>query len=397
MGSPGQNPDCSSTVESALETSGLTSCSIRLWAIDRKDLRWSSGHAAVCLMADLLTAGGGQLVQETPGGLMAQFDRSERALTAARRLQRALYTFTEGRETNAFGASIVIYRPEDQVRPHLGLAVPDLLWSDFAAPGQILISGSAHEILQVIPGLQFHAVSLDSNSSPAYHELLWIDPEVLAAWRERVMTAARLVPVLHQNQELEASPAEVGAGPTISPATALANPDGSQFGSSIPDGPGKERRWVAGGAILALLVITLGVVLYMRSGKTNATAAQQELKGKATVQQPPASVNGPATPGGAPQGEGAGAAEGAKPESGEVPVQAKPHKPTREAQTAVAEYDGFTPKQIPQLVRKAEEDAGAGNYEAARREYEIVLKLQPGNISAKEGLQKLSLKINERR
>jgi hypothetical protein len=62
----------------------------------------------------------------------------------------------------------------------------------------------------------------------------------------------------------------------------------------------------------------------------------------------------------------------------------------------VAEYEGFTVKQVPQLIRRADADAGAGNYDAAKHEYEIVLHMQPNNTAAKEGLQKLSLKVSER-
>jgi hypothetical protein len=49
-----------------------------------------------------------------------------------------------------------------------------------------------------------------------------------------------------------------------------------------------------------------------------------------------------------------------------------------------------------QLVRRAGEDA-EGNYDAAKREYEIVLKLQSGNTPAKGSLRKLGLKVVERR
>jgi hypothetical protein len=76
--------------------------------------------------------------------------------------------------------------------------------------------------------------------------------------------------------------------------------------------------------------------------------------------------------------------------SAEPPAQAKPHRAAHEAKTGVAEYEGFTAKQVPQLLRRADRDAGAGRYEAAKREYEIVLKFEPGNMGAKDGLHKLS-------
>jgi hypothetical protein len=49
--------------------------------------------------------------------------------------------------------------------------------------------------------------------------------------------------------------------------------------------------------------------------------------------------------------------------------------------TVLRNMEAFTVKQVPQLVRRADEDVGAGNYDAAKRECEIVLKLQSGNTS----------------
>ncbi len=53
--------------------------------------------------------------------------------------------------------------------------------------------------------------------------------------------------------------------------------------------------------------------------------------------------------------------------------------------------DGMTQRDIPDLLRMARTDAGGGKYEKARREYTIVLKLQPSNTDAKEGLRRLDI------
>jgi hypothetical protein len=57
-------------------------------------------------------------------------------------------------------------------------------------------------------------------------------------------------------------------------------------------------------------------------------------------------------------------------------------------------HDDIAYRPHAQLVRRAGEDA-EGNYDAAKREYEIVLKLQSGNTPAKGSLRKLGLKISE--
>ncbi len=52
---------------------------------------------------------------------------------------------------------------------------------------------------------------------------------------------------------------------------------------------------------------------------------------------------------------------------------------------------GVSVKDIPMLLRMAQQDAGAGNYDKARTEYRKILRLQPNNQDAKDGLHKLDL------
>jgi hypothetical protein len=399
MGSPAHNPGTWSTGEPALDAGGLTSCIVRPWSIQLRDANWASGHAGICLMADVLTASGGQLVAESGPTLTAQFDRPERAVNAARRLQRALYAFAESPDAAGFAASIVIHKPEDQVRTRPALAVDELLWPDFAAPGQILVSGSAHEILQFVPGLQFRPVPLeDGSSSPVYQELLWIDPGALDAWRALVVAASQVVRPTDQARRSDVGVAEVEALAEDSPVETLEDQYGDEFEASISssDSPGKQKRLlIAGGMMLLALVAVLGLVLHMKSKISDRANVPQEPKIPIAV-QPTARGQESANPSTSSEKQRA-LTEKAKPEPAELPTPANPHRATREAETGVAGYEGFTVKQVPQLVRKAEKDAGAGNYDSAKREYEIVLKLQPGNTAAKEGLRKLSLKISERR
>src|SRR5271157_1545241 len=90
-------------------SSGLTELCIRVWSIDPELVTWTSGHAVICLIGDLLTASGGQLVPGSGQPLLARFDRQETAVGAARRLQKALYRFSENSETAGFAASIAVY------------------------------------------------------------------------------------------------------------------------------------------------------------------------------------------------------------------------------------------------------------------------------------------------
>lgn len=413
IGGTADNPKSWSTGEATPDAGGLTSCSVRPWLIPSRDVNWASRHAGICLMADVLTSSGGRLIDEPGATLTAQFDRTERAVNAARRLQRAMHSFAQHPDTAGFAASIVIHKPEDWARRGPASAVEDLLWSTFAAPGQILLSGSAHEILQLVPGFRFRPVPPEnSGSSVACQELLWTDSGTLDAWRAQVTAAAQIAQPLDHAGDLDVRAPEVKTPAEDFPLRA-AERYHDEPEPPLPRSRGlgrQERLWIAGGVAFVAVVAILGFLLRAKSNQTGVapqgpkvqvdvqppTPAQKAPEAsKPSQEKPPRTQNTPAQR----------AADLPKPpvrtQTGSVSQEPAspppvPHKAVREPETGVEEYEGFSSKQIPQLLRRADEDAGAGNYDRAQQEYEIVLKLQPGNGAAKEGLYKLGLKMNER-
>ena len=342
-------------------------------------------------MADLLTASGGQLVMEPGTTLAAQFDCPERALTAARRLQRALYAFTATPETAGFAATVVIHGPEDTFPQQPELSVPVLLWSEFSAAGQILVTARAHETLQLIPGVESREIGDSGGGSASlYREILWIDPESLKSWQARVAEASQPISSGEQDRKLDATApySEVISPEFPVPDVAEPHPESgmARYGR-------KKLLMIAGAVTLLAAVVILVAVFRSKSARPIPANGPQVVNQEQPAVAPQSGAQS------SPSATSAPAVTERKPvEDTKAPraTRSKPHSQQNETGGGLAQYEGFTARQIPQLLRRAEADAGAGNYDAAKREYQIILALQPGNAEAKEGLRKLNLKMGQR-
>jgi hypothetical protein len=410
---PALGPDASSP-------SASTHLAVRLWTANRTALTWSTESPLVYMVHDLVLASGG--VANPKLGLVATFDRALDALRAAKRIQWAVLEFAQVRPEQCAGAAIVIYQSSELSSGSLEQitqAASSVL--DQSKPPQIFVAANAGRQLQAIPGLQ-----LQKNAWPALaagefergvQELIWTTPQSYKRVQDLLKHASRKI--LPESQKALASEPTVDltvpSEPTPIPVQQtrpIRIDSTAKFEPGNLEGPPEPRieieteeveershasYWWWGFAVVGMAALAASIFLVVQPTKKselpeNTPAVQQVSPVRPEDNQPAKTEAVPTPQGNAETVQPAPSSieQPQVPAAQSLPAPATSERPSRPAANKkVIEYQGFSEKDIPFLLRIADSKAGEGDYSEAAREYEIVLRLDPNNAAAKQGLRKV--------
>lgn len=411
--------------ESAAESADFT---IRLWNPERPagagSLSWKTESVLVYMIADLVSASQGH-TDDSTSAMMAHFDSTGRALVAARRIQTAILEFVACRPGKPIAAAILIHQPATIAGGlSAGMAQGALR---LAEPGQILLSEEAATRLQDTPGVELRpvpALTTGGEGQSGLAELVWTSPDQIARLKASLSSgqnreeSAPMGATMIVNAPL-APAAQSGVGATgLTSQAATSNArftgdlavgrDASYQDIGDEEQPFLTRTRVILGVVAVVLVAALVWMFYPSrvtkppvvhvpenpvegNGGAITPTPQPNQPPSTTVQPPtiepakPVVVAKPVPPAKPP----------AEKHGKEKPPTAVPSTAPEEPQ-AVQSVEGMTAKDIPNLLQMARKDAGGGNYDKARREYRIVLQLQPSNTEAREGLRRLDVAQSDR-
>jgi hypothetical protein len=432
------NPDRSPGPRSTDQPADSTDIVVRLWGPERGPaLTWQTDSVLVYMIADLVGASRGRIAEGSPAILGAHFEGARQAIVAAKRIQTSILEFLACRPGERVGAAILIYRPRtSNLSGFSADSVQQALRQ--AKPGQILLAENISERLRDLPGVEFRAIpaltTVMGDRQTELTELVWATPEQIALLPAYVVdeseprtgdspaVGATVIvdsPLAHRGPTNEGTPPSAGTADFVfkdraetssrqvqSCASIPEDFHGSQ-GGSILEGLDEDRSLITRtrvifGLVALILAAALIAVFYrpthvsklpLPSLQERTGATESPDKGTAATPQPEAKTAKPESesdqPAVKPPAVAAKPQPPAKPSADNRAKNRKDTKATPEEPDLIEESGGLSQNDIPKLLDFANTDTGNGKYERARLEYRKVLKLQPNNQEAKDGLRKL--------
>ncbi len=194
-----------------------------------------------------------------------------------------------------------------------------------------------------------------------------------------------------------------GAATAVAPARTMSQPAMTQ---SIPAPPPSSNAWKYVAGVAALILAAAGYFVFARQQQPVSSATTQAAAPAVTAPattQPTSQVQQAAVPNPAPASPSTGPNHQA---AADTPVQEIPNNVLRKAErrqkirealkeraqeeSAQPATGGgmWTRDDIPDLLRKADAYSGKGEYGRAMATYKEVLRIDPSNTSARDGLQR---------
>jgi hypothetical protein len=359
-----------------------------------------SDSPVVSLTTDLIAASKGAPVTTRDGLLLTSFHAVLPAVSTARRLQWAIQGLSEGRDLRGVSIAVLIHYAHDLPVQTGETAVRDAL--EHASPGQILLTESIGKAFDDLPG--FPSKLLEKSG---LRELLWRAPENQStrSFDEQILT--QLLEQQGLQDDLPEEPERI-----VAPVA----------DETIDSGPRAQLPAVLamaktplgiGIASAVVLLVASWFIFHSTPPKPNPTESaptgaaapgNNSSQGTASRQTP----GGASAPGNPPAAADSGshpltAAERRvqrekdreeknknKPEPQKVaavtPTVVKPPEPPPEK--AGGRGCDLEPGEYGKELERAQNNYAHGHYDVAFRQFGEVVKCEPGNAQARDGLEK---------
>ena len=422
-------------LDQSLEATDLV---VRLWSPERSGrtafLSWNTESVLVYMIADLVSASHGRIAEELPTIMGAHFAGSRQAIIAAKRIQTSMLEFLACRPGERIGAAILLYRAKTSDSAGLSAATAQQALRQ-AKPGQILLAQNISQRLRDLPGIELRSVpalaTVTGDGQTEMTELVWTTPERVALFQDSFADEAEPqcseIPVVGATVIVH-SPLARGRQTNEAVPPAVVSTELEQWPESAGNSaelrldefaqrPFFTRTRLIVGVVAVFLVVALIAVLNRPASvsklpipvKQDLPVATEASEKQPVVKAEPEGTTAP------PESKIVKPEivmpENVKPRIVKPPIIKSAAKSSTGNQipdkasvdnrvkkdvleTPTSSYEesgGVSQKEIPTLLKMAQADAGAGNYDKARIEFRKILGLQPGNQDAKEGLHKLDL------
>lgn len=411
MGTAKQTRDSAQAASEKHPTTGSlpvqeTYLSVRLWSSNGAGgpvpLPLDSDSPVVSLTTDLIAASKGAPVTTRDGLLLTSFHAVLPAVSTARRLQWAIQGLSEGRDLRGASIAVLIHYAHDLPVQTGETAVRDAL--EQATPGQILLTESIGKAFDDLPG--FPSKPLEKSG---LRELLWRAPENQStrSFDEQVLT--QLLEQQGLQDDLPEEPERIAA--PVADEAVDSDPRERAQSSSILS----MAKSPLGIGIAAAVLLAGGWFVYhstqakQKTGTTESTSAVTDTStttnksspGTGVGQTPPVDsthVTPPVAPDSGAHPLTAAERRAQKEKEREEKNKNKPEPPKVAAQTPTVvkppepppEKAGrgcdLEPGEYGKELEKAQNSYSRGHYDQAARQFSAVVRCEPGNSQAKEGL-----------